>query len=162
MKFCSRTKCWQVTLRFNYHNKFPFFPWNIQLFSDLLSLDTEWPLLSAQIVLIFMLMLQFVTLFLLILVLVIIFSNILPDFSSNIFFYPITFANNLFCLFRPCKQFFFNISHSSHTPLQKNNGSSLREVTSSEFSISSLTIWLWYRRLNLMTQLDCHFSLCRL
>ena len=27
----------------------------------------------------------------------------------QIFFYPVTFANNLFCLFRPCKQFTINI-----------------------------------------------------
>ena len=33
------------------------------------------------------------------------FFNILLDFSANILFYPITFANNLFCLSRPYKQF---------------------------------------------------------
>ena len=32
--------------------------------------------------------------------------DILFDFSASIFSYPITFANNFFCLLRPCKQFF--------------------------------------------------------
>ena len=69
-------------------------------------LKTEWPLFSAQSVLIFILMPQFVTLFF-ISVLVETFFNLLPDFSPNIFFNPITFTNNLFSLFRPWKQFFF-------------------------------------------------------
>ena len=68
-------------------------------------------------------MLEFVTLFLYF-SLVIMFFNNLPDFSAKkFFFYLITFANNLLCLFRSCTQFFFNISH---IPLQKNNGPSLR------------------------------------
>ena len=41
---------------------------------------------------------------------------------QTIFLIHMMFANNLFCLFRPCKQFFFNIFHP---PLQKNNGPSL-------------------------------------
>ena len=58
---------------------------------------SEWPLLflSTQIVLILIFMLQFVTLFFFI--------------YCKFFFYPVTFANNLFCLFRPCKQFTINI-----------------------------------------------------
>ena len=36
MRFCRRTKCWQVTLRFDCHNKFPFFQEIFrQSFSDL-------------------------------------------------------------------------------------------------------------------------------
>ena len=38
-------------------------------------------------------------------VLAMIFFNILLDFSANILFYPSTFANNIFCLSRPYKQF---------------------------------------------------------
>ena len=52
------------------------------------------------------------------------FFNILPDFSANIYIYTITFANNLFYLFTPCKQLFFNISHTP-LPSRKNNSPSL-------------------------------------
>ena len=38
-------------------------------------------------------------------VLAMIFFNILVDFSANILFYLSTFANNIFCLSRPYKQF---------------------------------------------------------
>ena len=70
-------------------------------------------------------------------VLVIVFFNILPDVTANIYFYPITLANKLFCLFRPCKQFFFNISH---TPLQKNNGPSLRIISMNQLSVRFWTL----------------------
>ena len=79
-------------------------------------------------------------------VLVIIYFNILPDFSANIYFYPITLENKLFCLFRPCKQFFFNISH---TPLQKNNCPRLSIISINQLSdrfgryrpILIVTVW---------------------
>ena len=45
------------------------------------------------------------------------------------------FANNLFCLFRPCKQFF---SIFFIPPLQKNNGPSLREFPS--FFVSNVRL----------------------
>ena len=45
MKFCSRTKCWQVALRFNCHNKFPFFQKRISYFQICYLHTTEWPLL---------------------------------------------------------------------------------------------------------------------
>ena len=38
--------------------------------------------------------------------------------------YPITFANNLFCLFKPCTQF-FSIFLIPRPPFQKSNGPSL-------------------------------------
>ena len=44
------------------------------------------------------------------------------DFYANYFLIHMMFANNLFCLFRPCKQFF---SIFFIPPLQKNNGPSL-------------------------------------
>ena len=47
---------------------------------------------------------------------------------------PITFANNLFCIFRPSK-IFLQISHS---PLQKNNGPSFTMFLSCSKSINSL------------------------
>ena len=55
------------------------------------------------------------------------FSNVIFDIlyltSLQTFFsYPITFANNLFGLFRPCKQFF---SIFLICPLQKKNNPSL-------------------------------------
>ena len=106
------------TFFFQYHlranNSFPFFNCHsrISFLQEILSyfqicylLNTEWPLFNAQSVLIFILIPQFVTLFF-IPVLVVIFFNILPEFSANIFFNPITFTNNLFSLFRPWKQFF--------------------------------------------------------
>lgn len=45
MKFCNRTKCWQVTLRLNCHNKFPFIQKRISYFQICYLLTTEWPLL---------------------------------------------------------------------------------------------------------------------
>ena len=91
---------------FNCHSRISFLQEIFSYFQICYLLKTEWPLFSAQSVLIFILMPQFVTLFF-ISVLVEIFFNILPDFSPNIFFNPITFTNNLFSLFRPWKQFFF-------------------------------------------------------
>ena len=51
-----------------------------------------------------------------------------PDCYINYFLVHMMFANNLFCLFRPCKQFFsiFFIP----PPLQKNNGPSLKKIQS--------------------------------
>ena len=69
-------------------------------------LKTEWPLFSAQSVLIFILMPQFVTLFF-ISVLVETFLISYLTSLQTFFFNPITFTNNLFSLFRPWKQFFF-------------------------------------------------------
>ena len=91
---------------FNCHSRISFLQEIFSYFQICYLLKTEWPLFSAQSVLIFILMPQFVTLFF-ISVLVETFFNVLPDFSPNIFFNPITFTNNLFSLFRPWKQFFF-------------------------------------------------------
>ena len=49
-------------------------------------------------------------------VLVMIFLNILLDFPYNHFFYPVTYANILFCLFRPRKQYFFQYFLSPPPP----------------------------------------------
>ena len=85
MKLCSRTKCWQVTLRFNCHNNSNFCSRKNRLFSDLLYRVTM-PLLFTKYQ--------------------------VPRsclFSLQTFFsYTFTLANSLFSLFRPL---FFNISH---------------------------------------------------
>ena len=85
-KLCSRTKCWQVTLRFNCHNNSHFFfSRNNRLFSDLLYRVTM-PLLFAKYQV-----------------------PISCLFSPQTFFsYTFTLANSLFSLFRPL---LFNISH---------------------------------------------------
>ena len=57
-----RAKCWQVTLRFNCHMKFPFFQEIFSYFQICYLRNTEWPLFSAKVVLIFMLMIHFVAL----------------------------------------------------------------------------------------------------
>ena len=100
MKFCSRTKCWRVTLRFNCQNKFPFFQEIFSYFQIFICL-----IQSNQIVLILILMLSFVTLF----------FNF--GFGNNIFliftwlfckhfFYPITFATIYFVFSDPAKNVF--------------------------------------------------------
>ena len=82
MKLCSRTKCWQVTLRFNCHNNSHFFQERIGYFQICY---TEWPCH---------------------------FYFKVPRsclFSLQTFFsYTFTLANSLFSLFRPL---LFNISH---------------------------------------------------
>ena len=86
MKLCSRTKCWQVTLRFNCHNNsLFFFSRKNRLFSDLLYRVTM-PLLFTKYQV-----------------------PISCLFSPQTFFsYTFTLANSLFSLFRPL---LFNISH---------------------------------------------------
>ena len=85
MKLCSRTKCWQVTLRFNCHNNSHFFfkkesvIFRFVIQSDHATFIYQVP--STHIVFIF---------------------------SANIFSYTFTLANSLFSLFRPL---LFNISH---------------------------------------------------
>ena len=105
---------------FNCHSRISFLQEIFSYFQICYLLKTEWPLFSAQSVSIFILMPQFVILFF-ISVLVEMFFNILPDFSPNIFFNPITFTNNLFSLFRPWKQFFLTFLMIIPA-LQKKNG----------------------------------------
>ena len=111
-----RTKCWQVTLRFNCHMKFPIFREIFSYFQICYLRNTEWPLFSAKIVLIFMLMLHFVTLLFLFQFLVIIFFNILPDFSANIFFLLYHVCKQFILSFQTLQTIFVNISH---TPSKK-------------------------------------------
>ena len=120
MKFCSRTKCWQVTLRFNCHNKFPFFQKKNQLFSDLLfayyrmtTIILKYPDRVNFYIYASICYFNF-----LIISVVVIFFNILPDFSANIFFTLSSLQTIYNCLFRPRKQ-----SSIFLTPrLQKKNG----------------------------------------
>ena len=88
MKFCSRTKCWQVTLRFNCHNKFPFFQKKNQLFSDLLFAYYRMTtfILKYPDHVNFYIYASICYFNFLIISVVVIFFNILPDFSANIFF----------------------------------------------------------------------------
>ena len=70
-------------------------------------LDTEWPLFSAQIVLMFILMLRFVTLFFFCFRLVRMFLNIFPDFFVKYFFLPYHVCKQfVLFFFRLCKQLF--------------------------------------------------------
>ena len=63
MRFCSRTKCWQVTLRLIATISSHFFKKSSDSHFPICHLlNTEWPHFSAQIVLIFILMLQVVML----------------------------------------------------------------------------------------------------
>ena len=91
MKFCSRTKCWQVTLRFNCHNKFPFFQKRISYFQICYLLTTEWPLFFLKYpdhvnFYIYTSICYFNFFIISVLVIPVIFFNILPDFSANTFF----------------------------------------------------------------------------
>ena len=110
MKFCSRKKCWQMTLRCNCHNKYPFFQEIFSYFQICYLLnDTEWPIFNAYIMLIFILRLHTYYFYF--------------SFGHNVFllsyltslqlffFHPIKFVNILFCLFRPCNNFFQYISY---------------------------------------------------
>ena len=82
-------------------------------------LKTEWPLFSAQSVLIFILMPQFVTLFF-ISVLVEIFFN--TRLLSKHFFLTLSRLQTIYFLFSdPENNFFLNISHD-HTCPSENNG----------------------------------------
>ena len=121
MKFCSRTKCWQVTLRFNCHNKFPFFQKKNQLFSDLLFAYYRMTtfILKYPDHVNFYIYASICYFNFLIISVVVIFFNLTWLLCKH-FFYPIKFANNLYCLFRPRKQ-----SSIFLTPrLQKKNGPS--------------------------------------
>ena len=95
---------------FNCHSRISFLQEILSYFQICYSLNTEWPLFSAQSVLIFILMPQFVTLFF-ISVLVVIFFNILPDFSANIFL-TLSRLQTIYFLFSDPKNNFFNGSHT--------------------------------------------------
>ena len=113
MKFCGRTKCWQVTLRFNCHHKFPFFQKKNQLFSDLLFAYyrmTTFILKYPDHVNFYIYASICYFNFLIISVVVIIFFNILPDFSANIFL-PYQVCKQFILSFQTLQTIIFNISH---------------------------------------------------
>ena len=126
MKLCSRTKCWQVTLRFDCHSNFHFFSRKNLFYFQIC--NTEWPChfyfkVPRSCLFLYLYMLQVVTLiFFFISVLVMIFLVSYLTSLQTFFSYPTTFANNLFVFSDRLQTIFFNISHS---PLQKNNGPSL-------------------------------------
>ena len=91
---------------FNCHSRISFLQEIFSYFQICYLLKTEWPLFSAQSVLIFILMPQFVILFF-ISVFVEIFFNILPDFSPKIFFLTLSRLQTIYFLFSDPENNFF-------------------------------------------------------